>query len=216
MGSLNPRRPPKCRRGAWQIVNGALKFKSGRWDWWDFLVLKDFEFTDGTIQYKLKWIEGEHCKVGVFYRLVEESPDLPHYHVHVSAEIFPRKKPSGVVGGYVEKVVDRVKDEIAEVKWPTWHNAQIPGWERAPVDKWFEFKIEVSGEKHVVYAGLEGKLERAIEFRHDGPRSGKIGLVNLNGVDTVLIDDFEVIPGAVAVDKRSKLTTIWGKIKGNQ
>jgi hypothetical protein len=121
-----------------------------------------------------------------------------------------------VVGGYVEKVVDRVKDEIAEVKWPTWHNAQIPGWERAPVDKWFEFKIEVSGEKHVVYAGLEGKLERAIEFRHDGPRSGKIGLVNLNGVDTVLIDDFEVIPGAVAVDKRSKLTTIWGKIKGNQ
>ena len=72
--------------------------------------------------------------------------------------------------------------------------------------------------KHVVYAGLEGQLEKAIEFRHDENRTGRVGLVNYSVQDTVLIDNFEVIPDSiiVAVEKRGKLTTVWGKIKGDK
>jgi hypothetical protein len=203
-----PNDPENDQDASWQIANGALKLRSG--GAWDLLALKDFEFTDGTIQYKLKWIEGGICEVGVFYRL-EESPDLPHYHVHVSATDVP---PTGVRWGYIEKVINGAK--ATGGRWVPTINRQIPGWGHAPVDKWFEFKIEVRGDEHVVYAGLEGQLEKAIEFRHDERRSGRVGLVNYAAEDTVLIDNFEVTPDPtiVAVERRSKLTTIWGKIKG--
>ena len=203
----DPRNDPDA---SWQIVNGALELKSG--GAWDFLALKDLEFADGTIHYKLKWIEGGICEIGVFYRL-EESPHLPHYHVHVSAINVP---PTGVRWGYIEKVINGAK--ATGGSWRPTINRQIPGWGHAPVDKWFEFKIEVRGDEHVVYAGREGRLKKAIELRHDERRSGRVGLVNYSGQDTVLIDDFEVIldPTIVAVERRGKLTTIWGKIKNDK
>lgn len=207
---IPPNDPGNDPDASWQIVNGALKLKSG--GAWDFLALKNFEFTDGTIRYKLKWIEGGICEIGVFYRL-EESPNLPHYHVHVSAINVP---PTGVRWGYIEKVINGAK--ATGGRWVPTINRQIPGWGHAPVDKWFEFKIEVRGDEHVVHAGREGRLKKAIELRHDEKRSGRIGLVNYSGQDTVLIDDFEVIldPTIVAVERRGKLTTIWGKIKNDK
>ena len=207
---IPPNDPENDQDASWQIVNGSLKLKTGRG--WDLLALKDFEFTDGTIHYKLKWIEGQVCEVGVFYRL-EESPNLPHYHVHVSAIDVP---PRGVRWGYIAKVTNEAR--AIGGSWRPTINRQIPGWGHTPVDKWFEFKIEVKGEEHVVYAGLEGQLEKAIEFRHDENRTGRVGLVNYSVQDTVLIDNFEVIPDSiiVAVEKRGKLTTVWGKIKGDK
>ena len=207
---IPPNDPENDQNASWQIVNGALKLKSSRG--WDLFALKDFEFTDGTIHYKLKWIKGQICEVGVFYRL-EESPDLPHYHVHVSAIDVP---PRGVRWGYIAKVTNNAR-AIGGLWKPT-INKQIAGWGHTPVNKWFEFKIEVRGEEHVVYAGLEGRLKKAIEFRHGEKRSGRIGLVNYSTQDTVLIDDFEVISEStiVAVERRDKLTAIWGKIKGDK
>ena len=207
---IPPDDPRNDQDASWQIVNGALELKSG--GAWDLFALKDFEFTDGTIHYKLKWIEGGICEIGVFYRL-EESPHLPHYHVHVSAINVP---PTGVRWGYIEKVTNEAR--ATGGWWVPTINRQIPGWGHAPVDKWFEFKIEVRGDEHIVYAGLEGRLEKAIEFRHDERRSGRVGLVNYSGEDTVLIDDFEVTLDStlVAVERRNKLTTIWGKIKGDK
>ena len=207
---IPPDDPRNDLDASWQIVNGALELKSG--GAWDFLTLKDLEFADGTIHYKLKWIEGGICEVGVFYRL-EESVHLPHYHVHVSAINVP---PTGVRWGYIEKVINGAK--ATGGSWSPTINRQIPGWGHAPVDKWFEFKIEVRGDEHVIYAGLEGQLEKAIEFRHDEKRSGRVGLVNYAAEDTVLIDDFEVTLASttVAVERRGKLTTIWGKIKGDK
>ncbi len=81
--------------------------------------------------------------------------------------------------------------------------------EHTPVDKWFEFKIEVRGDGHVVHAGLEEQLEKTIEFRHGEKRSGRIGLVNYSVQDTGLIDDFEVISESIigTVKKRDKLAT---------
>lgn len=207
---IPPNDPEEDRDASWEIVNGSLKLTSGRG--WDLLALKDFEFTDGTIHYKLKWIEGGICEVGVFYRL-EESSDLPHYHVHVSAIDVP---PTGVRWGYIARVTNHAR--AIGGRWEPTINRQIPGWGHKPVDKWFEFKIEVKGAEHVVYAGLEGQLEKAIEVRHDEKRSGGVGLVNYSGEDTVLIDDFEVIPDSiiVGVERRGKLTTLWGKIKGDK
>lgn len=207
---IPPNDPENDQDASWEIVNGALKLTSGRG--WDLLVLKDFEFTDGAIHYKLKWIEGPICEVGVFYRL-EESPDLPHYHVHVSAINVP---PTGVRWGYIAKVTNEAR--AIGGWWEPTINRQILGWGHKPVDNWFEFKIEVKGDEHVVHAGLEGQLEKAIEFKHGEKRTGRIGLVNYSAPDTVLIDDFEVISESiiVAVEQRGKLTTIWGKIKGDK
>ena len=147
--------------------------------------------------------------MGVFYRL-EESTDLPHYHVHVSAINVP---PTGVRWGYIAKVTNGAR-AIGGLWEPT-INKQILGWGHKPVDQWFEFKVEVRGDEHVVYAGLEGRLKKAIEFKHDEKRSGRIGLVNYSSQDTVLIDDFEVTVDStiVAVERRVKLTTVWGRIK---
>ena len=204
---IPPNDPEDDQDASWEIVNGALKLTSGRG--WDLLALKDFEFTDGTIHYRLKWIEGGICEVGVFYRL-EESTDLPHYHVHVSAINVP---PTGVRWGYIAKVTNGAR--AIGGQWEPTINKQILGWGHKPVDQWFEFKVEVRGDEHVVYAGLEGRLKKAIEFKHDEKRSGRIGLVNYSSQDTVLIDDFEVTVDStiVAVERRVKLTTVWGRIK---
>ena len=207
---IPPNDPEDDQDASWEIVNGALKLTSGRA--WDLLGIKNFEFTDGTIHYKLKWIEGGICEVGVFYRL-EESSDLPHYHLHVSGIDVP---PTGVRWGYIEKVKNTPR--ATGGLWSPTIDRQIPGWGHAPVDKWFEFRIEVRADEHVVYAGLEGQLEKAIEVRHDAKRSGRVGLVNYSAEDTVLIDDFEVIPDSiiVSVERRGRLTAVWGKIKGDK
>ena len=200
-----PNDPEDDQDASWEIVDGALKLTSSRG--WDLLALKDFEFTDGTIHYKLKWIEGQVCEVGVFYRL-EESPNLPHYHVHVSAIDVP---PRGVRWGYIAKVTNEAR--AIGGRWEPTINRQILGWGHKPVDRWFEFKIEVKGAEHVVHAGLEGQLEKAIEFRHDEKRSGRVGLVNYSVQDTVLIDDFEVTldPTIVAVKETRQAHNGMGK-----
>lgn len=147
--------------------------------------------------------------MSVFYRL-EESPNLSHYHVHVSAIDVP---PRGVRWGYITKVTSEART-IGKT-WELTINKQGPGRGHTPVDKWFEFKIEVRGDEHVVHAGLEEQLEKTIEFRHGEKRSGRIGLVNYSVQDAVLIDDFEVISESIiaTIKKRDKLATTWGRIK---
>ena len=148
------------------------------------------------------------CEVGIFYRL-QESAKLPHYQVHISAMDVP---VSALNWGYCE-----------EVFWnggffsPNIDKIPIQGWGNQPVNRWFEFKIEVDGNKHIVSAGLEGKLEKVFELTHEHPQrthKGRIGFMSSGpSLETVLIDDFEVIPSVLSIEAHKTLTTTWGRIK---
>ena len=61
-----------------EIVDGALRFTSG--GMWNLIAIKNLQFTNGTIYYKMKWLEGGWCQIGAFYRL-QDTPHLPHYQV---------------------------------------------------------------------------------------------------------------------------------------
>ena len=162
-----PNDPEDDQDASWEIVNGVLKLTSSRG--WDLLALKDFEFTDGTIYYKLKWIEGQVCEVGVFYRL-EESADLPHYHVHVSAIDVP---PRGVRWGYIAKVTNHAR--AIGGRWEPTINRQIPGWDTNRLISGL-CQIEAKGAQHVVYAGLEGSLRKPSNLGMTKSALGELGL----------------------------------------
>lgn len=188
------------------IVDGALRFTSG--GKWNFLAIKNLQFANGTIHYKLKWIEGAICEVGIFYRL-QESAKLPHYHVQTSTMDVPI---SGLNWVYCE-----------EVRWngatfgPKIDQIPLQGWGKKPMNQWFEFKIEVKDDMHIISAGLAGKLEKVFEHTHQKSlktHKGRIGLMSFSpGLETVLIDDLEVTSSALTVEVYKALTTTWGEIK---
>lgn len=188
--------------GTWEIVDGTLKITAAGARW-DFLTIKGIEFTDGTIQYKLKWLSGTYCEVGAAYR-IQEAPDFANYQIHIST-VEPALR-----WGYC----------MAAAGGGTWGpelpRPAVKGWGQQPVDEWFEFKIEVEGDNHVTYAGLEGEMEKVAEVSQGDLKEGKIGLVSYSGMaEETLIDDFEVTgPGIQsAVESYGKLSTTWSNIK---
>ena len=191
-----------------EIVDGALRFTSG--GMWNLIAIKDFQFTNGTIYYKMKWLEGSWCQVGVFYRLQETRP-LPHYQVTLSAEVQPDRKPEGLTWQYCEVV-----------KWNGMSGGQgvatlIQGWDRKPVNQWFEVKIEVKSGEHIVFAGPEGKPEKVVEIHTATQGKGRVGLLTYSpNHEVVLIDNFEIISSAFAVETHKTLANSWGRIKALQ
>lgn len=191
------------------IVDGALRFTSG--GKWNLLAIKNLQFANGTIHYKLKWVEGAICEIGIFYRL-QESAKLPHYQVQTSTMDVPI---SGLNWAYCE-----------EVRWngaifsPKIDQIPLQGWGKKPVNQWFEFKIEVKGDKHIISAGLAGKLEKVFEHTHQKSQNthkGRVGLMSFSpGLETVLIDDLEVTSSVLTVEMYKALTTTWGEIKENR
>ena len=174
---------------------------------WNFIAIKDLQFTHGTIYYKMKWLEGNWCQVGVFYRL-QETLHLRHYHVTLSAEVGLDAKPEGL------KWLD-----CEVVMWNGLFSRQsttkpIQGWDRQPVNQWFEVKIEVKSGEHIVFAGPEDKLEKVIEIRVETQGKGRVGLLTYSPTrEVVLIDDFEIIPSVFAVEAHKTLASTWGRIK---
>ena len=191
-----------------EIVDGALRLTSG--GMWNLIAIKDFKFTDGTIYYKMKWLEGNWCQVGVFYRL-QETPPLRHYQVTLSAEVELDAKPEGL----------KWLDCIA-VKWNGMFGGQIATkliqeWEWKPVNQWFEVKIEVKGGEHTVFAGPEGKPKQVIKMQAATQGTGRVGLLTYSPVrEVVLIDDLEIISSVFAVEAHKTLASTWGRIKADR
>ena len=191
-----------------EIVDGALRFTSG--GMWNLIAIKDLQFTHGTIYYKMKWLEGGWCQIGAFYRL-QETPHLPHYQVTLSAELQPDRKPEGL------KWLD-----CEVVMWNGLFSRQsttkpIQGWDRKPVNQWFEVKIEVKSGEHIVFAGPEDKLEKVVEMKVATQGKGRVGLLTYSPTrEVVLIDDFEIISSAFAVEMDKTLASTWGQIKASQ
>lgn len=189
--------------GKWEIVDKALKITtaSARWD---FLGIKDIEFTDGTIQFKLKWLKGTYCEVGAAYR-IQDKPDFANYQIHIST-VEPALR-----WGYCIKALD------GGTWGPDLPRPAVKDWGKAPVDEWFEFKVEVKGDNHVTYGGPEGKMEKIAEVKEGTLKKGRVGIVSYSGMlEETLIDDFEVngpgIPSA-AVESDGKLSTTWAYIR---
>ena len=110
-----------------EIVDGALRFTSG--GMWNLIAIKDLQFTNGTIYYKMKWLEGDWCQVGVFYRL-QETPHFPHYQVTLSAEVQPDMRPEGLTWLDCEVVMwNGLFGRRGAAKL-------IQGWDRKPVNQW--------------------------------------------------------------------------------
>ena len=191
-----------------EIVDGALRFASG--GMWNLIAIKDLQFTNGTIYYKMKWLEGGWCQIGVFYRL-QETPHLPHYQVTLSAEMQPDRKPEGL------KWLD-----CEVVKWNGLSSRQstakpIQGWDRKPVNQWFEVKIEVKSGEHTVFVGPEGKSKQVIAMKVATQGKGRVGLLTYSPTrEVVLIDDFEIITSAFAVTTHKTLASTWGRIKASR
>lgn len=191
-----------------EIVDGALQFTSG--GMWNLIAIKDFQFANGTIYYKMKWLEGSWCQVGVFYRL-QEMWNLPHYQVTLSAELGLDAKPEGLKWQYCEVV-----------KWNGMSGGRgaaksIQGWDRKPANQWFEVKIEVKSGEHIVFAGVEGNIGKVVEMKVATQGKGRVGLLTYSPTrEVVLIDDFEIIPSAFAVEMHKTLANTWGRIKALQ
>ena len=191
-----------------EIVDGALQFTSG--GMWNLIAIKDFQFANGTIYYKMKWLEGSWCQVGVFYRL-QEMWNLPHYQVTLSAELGLDAKPEGLKWQYCEVV-----------KWNGMSGGRgaaklIQDWDSKPVNQWFEVKIEVKGNEHIVFAGVEDKLEKVVEIRVETQGKGRVGLLTYSPtLEVVLIDDLEIISSVFAVETHKTLASTWGRIKADR
>ncbi len=191
-----------------EIVDGALRFTSG--GMWNLIAIKDLQFTHGTIYYKMKWREGGWCQIGAFYRL-QETPHLPHYQVTLSAERQPDRKPEGLKWLDCEVVMWNGLSSRQSTTKP------IQGWDIQPVNQWFEVKIEVKSGEHIVFAGPEDKLEKVVEIRVETQGKGRVGLLTYSPTrEVVLIDDFEIIPSAFAVEMHKTLANTWGQIKASR
>lgn len=195
--------------GKWTIEDGALKLTTPnrRWDIIAPKALKDLDFTDGIIQFKLKWLKGRWCEGGVVYRVKKEEAWQSFYSVHISAwDVTLRWGPVS------NTVANPGGDWARVVRKP------VKGWEKQPVDKWFVFKIEVKGKTHKVWAAPEGeKLELLIDEQDTTYDKGPVGLACYSGeAEEILLDDFSVegpgIPSA-AVRSVNKLPLTWGAIK---
>ena len=185
----------------WDILEGALKFSHDNMlngEKINIFAIKDFEFTDGTIQYKLKWVEGWNCEICVFYRL-DKLAEFTGYIMFISA----KDNPPGLTWGYSD--VDSMSPVIERVV--------VRNWGKNPVHRWFEFKIEVKGNQHIVYAGPVGQLEKVVEMTGEKREKGMVGLTNVSpSPETVLIDDFRVTS---TLSTHDKLAITWGEIKRN-
>lgn len=191
-----------------EIVDGALRFTSS--GMWNLIAIKDLQFTHGTIYYKMKWLEGGWCQIGAFYRL-QETPHLPHYQVTLSAEGQPDRKPEGLKWLDCEVVMWNGLSSRQSTTKP------IQGWDRQPVNQWFEVKIEVKSGEHIVFAGPKDKLEKVVEIRVETQGKGRVGLLTYSPTrEVVLIDDFEIIPSAFTVEMHKTLANTWGQIKASQ
>ena len=188
-----------------EIVDGVLRFTSG--GMWNLIAIKDFQFTNGTIYYKMKWLEGGWCQVGVFYRL-QETRHLPHYQVTLSAERQPDRKPEGLKWLDCEVVMWNGLSSRQSTTKP------IQGWNTQPVNQWFEVKIDVKGGEHTVFAGPEGKPKQVIKIQAATQGTGRVGLLTYSPTrEVVLIDDLEIISSVFAVEAHKTLASIWGRIK---
>ena len=165
--------------GKWEIVDGALKITTAGARW-DFLTIKGIEFTDGTIQFKLKWLKGTYCEVGTAYR-IQDAPDFTNYQIHIST-VEPALR-----WGYCKKAT-------GGGDWgPDLPRPAVKDWGKQPLDEWFEFKVEVKGDKHTTYAGPVGKMDKVAEVTQGDLKKGKIGIVSQSGMaEETLIDDFDV------------------------
>jgi len=191
-----------------EIVDGALRFASG--GMWNLIAIKDLQFTNGTIYYKMKWLEGGWCQIGVFYRL-QETPHLPHYQVTLSAEMQPDRKPEGLKWLDCEVVMWNGLSSRQSTAKP------IQGWDRKPVNQWFEVKIEVKSGEHTVFAGVEGNIRKVVEMKVATQGKGRVGLLTYSPTrEVVLIDDLDIISSAFAVEMHKTLANIWGRIKAFQ
>ena len=85
------------------------------------------------------------------------------------------------------------------------------------MNQWFEVKIEVKSGEHIVFAGPEDKLEKVVEIRVETQGKGRVGLLTYSPTrEVVLIDDFEIIPSALAVEMHKTLANTRGEIKVSQ
>jgi len=191
-------------QATWEIKDGVLEVESPGTRW-DFLVLKDVEFTDGVIEFKLKWLSGTWCEFGVAYRLQRDDPRLPNYNVHFTTA----QEPPALRWGRLD-----ASEGGGQFDWATLAEPPVKGWGKTPVDKWFSVRIEVKDDNHKVYA--EGELVH--EAKGDNTyKKGAVAFINYSGeAEKVLFDDFSVEgPGIPppAVQPTGKLPLTWGVIK---
>ena len=156
------------------------------------LELKDVVFTDGTIEFKLKWLSGTYLEGGVFYRLQD---DNNWYNTHLS-----NVEQSDRWMAYVNGVLDWTPVNLAK---------------GLAKETWYELKLEASGKSHKVW--VDGELLH--EKKHDQFKQGKVAIGTWSAVvENWHLDDFRINgPGISpdAVNRQGKLTTTWGKIKSH-
>jgi hypothetical protein len=155
------------------------------------LELNDIVFTDGTIEFKIRWISGTYLEGGVFYRLQD---DNNWYNTHLS-NVEQSDRWMAMVGGALDWTPMNLADGLVK-------------------DTWYELKVEVDGDSHIV--SVDGEVLH--EKTHNEFTEGKFAIGTWSAeVENWHLDDLQLegpgIPEA-AVDSHGKLGTTWGIVKG--
>lgn len=177
--------------GIWAIENGELSYeypKAG--GGFNINMIKHLKFSDGVIQFKLKWISGSWLSIGCFYRIVDKEN---WYYT----EIGDWDKTSRWLG-------QERGDFIGIAKRAFTPEEGI----------WYEYKIVVKKERHEVW--IDGKLIHAETDKRF--KAGGVGFGGQFGgaSEHVHFDDLKIVGEGIrgkAVGPTSKLATSWGKNK---
>ena len=178
-------------QGKWEIADGKLVFTEAPGPrQQERLELTGITFSDGTVEWKMNWIDGTHWEAGLFYRLQD---DGNWYMIHIGASAGDLRL-LGMAGSNIIR------------PFPT---AKID----AKKGQWYTFKVEVNGNKHKVF--VDGNL--LIEHEEDTFKEGKIAFGSWSsGAEITHFDDVKITgKGIVASVTRlpEMLTTTWSRIK---
>jgi len=186
----------------WEVVGDATwEIKDGVLDvvevpggvpegiWGQRLELKDVVFSDGTIEYKIIWVEGEWFEGGMYYRLIDGDN---WYNTHIS-------------------------NFDTTVRWTPCLNADRPG-KTAPIgkvekDKWYEIKIVAEGDNHQVF--VDG--EELFNEQNGNIEAGKIAIGTWSGVvENWQVDDLVISGQGIhesPVEPLDKAAIVWANLK---
>ena len=179
-------------QGNWEIADGNLVFTeaAGGPRQQERLELTDVTFSDGTVEWKMNWMDGTNWEAGLFYRLQD---DGNWYMIHIGAGAGDLRL-LGMAGNSIIRPYPTAKIDAKKGEWHT-------------------FRVEVSGNKHEVF--VDGNL--LIEHEDDTFKEGKIAFGSWSAeAETTHFDDVKITgKGIVASVIRlpEMLTTTWSRIK---
>jgi hypothetical protein len=152
---------------------------------------KKIEFIDGTIEFKMQWLNGTWLEGGVFYRLKD---DINWYNVHLSnccAPVAPSVRWMAMVASALD-----------------WRPQGI----KLDKNVWYQVKVIVEGERHQVF--VDGK--QLWDVKHKGFEKGKLAIGTWSAVaETWQLDELKISGKGIpeAVEPNGKLAVAWGRIK---